>query len=299
MLRTVADGRGRRDPARHALGGARSADARSTSAHSSRWGSRRSSRSSSGRAASRPHAPRAALARHPLDLPRHRAVVVLIGLMVIPPLVAQARGALGASSRPSSTGSRRSSSIQADDAPRDARGSGAERADRTGGNAVGTVLVAISSLIGGIFGLITILILSFYLLIEAGAMFDYLVRFVAGGTPRRRRPSAARQAVAKVSAWLRAQFMLAGVMGTFAAVGLGLMGVPYFYVDRAGRGGRRDDPDRRAGHRRRDRRRGRDHRLAEAGADGGRLLPRPASARGEHPGAEDHGDAASASARWR
>ena len=32
------------------------------------------------------------------------------------------------------------------------------------------------------------------------------------------------------SAWLRAQFVLAGVMGTFAAVGLGLMGVPYFYV---------------------------------------------------------------------
>ena len=28
----------------------------------------------------------------------------------------------------------------------------------------------------------------------------------------------------------RAQFILAGVMGTFAAVGLGLMGVPYFYV---------------------------------------------------------------------
>jgi predicted PurR-regulated permease PerM len=41
---------------------------------------------------------------------------------------------------------------------------------------------------------------------------------------------AARQAVTKVSAWLRAQFVLAGVMGTFAAVGLGLMGVPYFYV---------------------------------------------------------------------
>jgi predicted PurR-regulated permease PerM len=41
---------------------------------------------------------------------------------------------------------------------------------------------------------------------------------------------AARQAVTKVSAWLRAQFVLAGVMGTFAAIGLGLMGVPYFYV---------------------------------------------------------------------
>ena len=34
----------------------------------------------------------------------------------------------------------------------------------------------------------------------------------------------------KVSAWLGAQFILAGVMGTFAAVGLGLMDVPYFYV---------------------------------------------------------------------
>ena len=44
----------------------------------------------------------------------------------------------------------------------------------SGGNAVGTVLVAISSLIGGVFGLITILILSFYLLIEADAMFEYL-----------------------------------------------------------------------------------------------------------------------------
>jgi predicted PurR-regulated permease PerM len=98
-----------------------------------------------------------------------------------------------------------------------------------GGNAVGTVLVAISSLIGGIFGLITILILTFYLLLEAGSMFEYLVRFVPLGR-RGDVATAARQGVAKVSAWLRAQFILAGVMGTFAAIGLGLMGVPYFYV---------------------------------------------------------------------
>jgi len=42
--------------------------------------------------------------------------------------------------------------------------------------------------------------------------------------------TASREAVVKVSAWLSAQFILAGVMGTFAAVGLGLMGEPYFYV---------------------------------------------------------------------
>ena len=43
---------------------------------------------------------------------------------------------------------------------------------------VGTALVAISSVIGGAVSLITILILTFYLLLEAGAMFEYLVRFI-------------------------------------------------------------------------------------------------------------------------
>jgi predicted PurR-regulated permease PerM len=96
-------------------------------------------------------------------------------------------------------------------------------------NAVGTVLVALSTFAGGIFAVITVLILSFYFLIEAGTMFEYLMRFVPAGR-RADVATAAREAVVKVSAWLRAQVMLAGVMGTFAAVGLGFMGVPYFYV---------------------------------------------------------------------
>jgi predicted PurR-regulated permease PerM len=99
----------------------------------------------------------------------------------------------------------------------------------SGGNAVSTALFAISSVIGGVFGLITILILSFYLLIEAEPIFLYLIRFV----PEDKRAgvgTAAREAVRKVSAWLRAQLTLAGVMGVFAAVGLGLLGEPYFYV---------------------------------------------------------------------
>jgi predicted PurR-regulated permease PerM len=98
-----------------------------------------------------------------------------------------------------------------------------------GENAVGTVLAAIWSIGGGLFGLVTTLILSFYLLLEAERMMQYISRFI----PASRRvdvSTAARQAVAKVSAWLRAQFVLSGVMGVFAAVGLGLMGVPYFFV---------------------------------------------------------------------
>ena len=91
------------------------------------------------------------------------------------------------------------------------------------------MLVAISSLIGGVFGLITILILSFYLLIEAQSMFEYADAVRAGRPPRRRRDRGAPGGL-KVSAWLRAQFVLAGVMGMFAAIGLDLLGVPYFYV---------------------------------------------------------------------
>ncbi len=96
-------------------------------------------------------------------------------------------------------------------------------------DAVGTVLIALSTFAGGIFAIVTVLILSFYFLIETQTMFQYLIRFV----PEQRRADmsvATREAVAKVSAWLRAQVMLAGVMGTFAAVGLAFMGVPYFYV---------------------------------------------------------------------
>jgi predicted PurR-regulated permease PerM len=98
-----------------------------------------------------------------------------------------------------------------------------------GGNAVETVMVAIWGLIGGVFGVITILILSFYLLIEAEGLFQYITRFVPEPQQPRFR-TAWRESVVKVSAWLRAQFILAGVMGVFAAVGLGLMGEPYFYV---------------------------------------------------------------------
>ena len=104
-----------------------------------------------------------------------------------------------------------------------------ENAPAGTGNAVNTVLGAIWSVIGGVFGLITILILTFYLLIEAESLFGYVTRFV----PRPERAhfaTASREAVMKVSAWLGAQFILAGVMGAFAAVGLALMGVPYFYV---------------------------------------------------------------------
>ena len=98
-----------------------------------------------------------------------------------------------------------------------------------GQNAVSTVVAAVFRLIGGVIGAITILILSFYLLIEGESLLRSVSRFF----PAHRRSTisaAAGESVTKVSAWLRGQLTLAGVMGTFAAVGLGVMHVPFFYV---------------------------------------------------------------------
>jgi predicted PurR-regulated permease PerM len=157
------------------------------------------------------------------------AVIVLVGLTVIPPLVAQAVSLW--EKMPAEFNRLQTFLVRYKLMRRPITLAEAVQSapDGSGSNAVGTVLVALSSLIGGVFGLITILILSFYLLIEAQPMFEYLVRFVPAGR-RADVATAARQAVSKVSAWLRAQLVLAGVMGTFAAIGLGLMGVPFFYV---------------------------------------------------------------------
>ena len=99
----------------------------------------------------------------------------------------------------------------------------------SGSNAVSTAWAAIWSVVGGVFGLVTIIILSFYLLIEGDTVMTYATRFVTPGQ-RAHVTAAARESVAKVSAWLRAQLTLAAVMGTFAGVGLGVLHVPYFYV---------------------------------------------------------------------
>jgi predicted PurR-regulated permease PerM len=156
------------------------------------------------------------------------ALFVMLGLMVIPPLVAQAESLW--TKMPVEFNKFQNFLISHRlMTHRVTLEEAVQNAPAAGGNAVGTVLVAISSLIGGIFGLVTVLILSFYFLIEANTMFDYVVRFVPAGR-RGDLATAVREAVTKVSAWLRAQFLLAGVMGVFAAIGLFLMGVPYFYV---------------------------------------------------------------------
>ena len=105
-----------------------------------------------------------------------------------------------------------------------------ERADISGGErAVGTVLNAVSGVVGGLFGLFTILVLTFYFLVEAGPLRDSLLQLF----PRRNRlrvHAAIRDITLKVSAWLGGQLMLGLTIGGTSAIGLWLLGIPFFYV---------------------------------------------------------------------
>ena len=96
-------------------------------------------------------------------------------------------------------------------------------------DAVTTVLVAIWGFVGGVFGLVTILLLTFYLLVDSEHLFNLLVRLFP---PRQRqRVSNVSELVAvKISAWLGGQILLGFIIGTTSAVGLATLGVPYFFV---------------------------------------------------------------------
>src|SRR5262249_27442940 len=88
---------------------------------------------------------------------------------------------------------------------------------------------AVQSVVGGVFGIITILILAFYLIVDAENIVRTFVRLF----PSSRRvqvAEACRRISMKVSAWLAGQLLLATIIATTAVSGLFVLGVPYFYV---------------------------------------------------------------------
>lgn len=97
------------------------------------------------------------------------------------------------------------------------------------GQAVGRVAGAVSTVVTSILAFVTVLILTFYLLVESDSLFAGFARLF----PRADRPrmqDAAQKISTKVSAWLSGQLILGGTIGLSAAIGLYLIGVPYFYV---------------------------------------------------------------------
>ncbi len=98
-----------------------------------------------------------------------------------------------------------------------------------GTDAVSAVVGAISGFVGGVFGIITILILGFYLLLDSRKLFRSFIALFPKDE-RERVEDASRRISSKVSAWLAGQLFLAAIIGSTAAIGLGLLGVPYYYV---------------------------------------------------------------------
>lgn len=97
------------------------------------------------------------------------------------------------------------------------------------GDAVNIVLGTLWGFVGGLFGLVTILLLTFYFLVESQSIFNFFVRLF----PREQRDTVADVSALvtnKVSAWLGGQLLLGSIIGATTAIGLGLMGVPYFFV---------------------------------------------------------------------
>jgi len=94
---------------------------------------------------------------------------------------------------------------------------------------VGTAITTVWGVFGGLLGLVSVLILTFYLLIDSEGVFSAIVRLF----PRHLRPrvhAVSRQIATKVSGWLLGQLILAAIIGTSSVLWLGLLGIPYFYV---------------------------------------------------------------------
>ncbi len=172
-------------------------------------------------------------------LPRWLAILVLyvailgvavgIGFLVVPPLVTQAREFWAQLPTMIERGQQFLVERGLLGQPITVRDILQQAPMRPGADAVGTLLGAVWGVVGGVVGVVTILILTFYLLVESESILTTFVRLF----PRERRPrveAVSREITRKVSAWLGGQILLAAVIGSTAAVGLGLLGVPYFYV---------------------------------------------------------------------
>jgi predicted PurR-regulated permease PerM len=170
-------------------------------------------------------------------LPRWFAILVIylalvgglttVGLMVVPPLVEQSRDLWRRLPELIDQGQALlmrygllSHTITLEEAVRAAPGPG---------DAVGTVAMAVTRVFTGLFAFVTILILTFYLLLESDTLLAAFVRLFPGAE-RSRVQDVATKISTKVSAWLNGQLILAGSIGMTAAIGLYFLGVPYFYV---------------------------------------------------------------------
>ena len=103
------------------------------------------------------------------------------------------------------------------------------RAPAGSGDVVTAIISTLWGFVGGIFGVVSILLLTFYFLVDSAQIYNLFVRLF----PRRDRHrvgSVSALVTEKISAWLGGQMLLGLIIGTLSAIGFFLMGVPYFFV---------------------------------------------------------------------
>lgn len=157
------------------------------------------------------------------------AAIVLIAAIVVPPLIEQAEELWR--TLPERIAQAQAQLVRLGILRRSITlGEAVQQAPATGGaTALTTLFGAARNVLGGVFGVITLVLLTFYMLVDSQQIFALFVRLF----PRRERARVTTilaTVTSKVSAWLGGQLLLALVIGLTSAVGLGLMGVPYFYV---------------------------------------------------------------------
>jgi predicted PurR-regulated permease PerM len=96
-------------------------------------------------------------------------------------------------------------------------------------NVVSTVYGAVRGVVGGIIGFLTILIVTFYLLVDSWSIHKTFLRLFPPAE-RPRVDAMTRAITVKVSAWLGGQLFLAAIIGITSAIGLWALGIPFFYV---------------------------------------------------------------------
>jgi predicted PurR-regulated permease PerM len=97
------------------------------------------------------------------------------------------------------------------------------------GSVVAVILSTLGGVVGSIFAVVSILLLTFYFLVEAEGIFRIFVRLF----PSEHREQVAvvsAKAAEKISAWLGGQLLLGLIIGGMTAIGFAVMGVPYFFV---------------------------------------------------------------------
>jgi predicted PurR-regulated permease PerM len=88
---------------------------------------------------------------------------------------------------------------------------------------------AARGLAGGLTGLLTVLILTFYILLDGPHLTTELARAVPP-THRARFTAVVRDVTGRVSAWLQGNLILGSIMGGVTAIAMGLLGEPFYYV---------------------------------------------------------------------